>query len=247
MQQLLEPLPVLRHVDSVGAGAQDGNAGLGQRLRQFQRGLPTVLDDAAQQCAVLLLPANERNNVLGGQRLEVKPIGGVVIGADGFRVAVDHDGLEPRVLQRVGRMHAAIVELDALAYPVGPAAEDDDLGAVGRIGLADRRAVTAFIGGVHVRCGGGEFRRAGVYSLVDGDHAQAEADAGDVVRGATGQLTQPCVGEAQRLQAAQFPGLPRQAEGFDGSFGRDNAFHLPQEPRVELAGIMDVLHRQSRP
>src|SRR3546814_2288752 len=52
----------------------------------------------------------------------------VVIGRDGFRVAVDHDGLEPGFLQRIGRMDAAIVEFDALADAVRAAAEDDDLG-----------------------------------------------------------------------------------------------------------------------
>ena len=44
---------------------------------------------------------------------------------DGFRVAVDHDGLEPGLAQRIGRVHAAIVELDPLADAVRAAAEDD--------------------------------------------------------------------------------------------------------------------------
>ena len=51
---------------------------------------------------------------------------------DGLRVAVDHDGLEAVFLQREGRMHAAVVELDALADAVRAAAEDHDLAAVGR-------------------------------------------------------------------------------------------------------------------
>ena len=62
-----------------------------------------------------------------GQRLEIEPVGGVVIGRDGFRIAVDHDGLIALRRQREGGMAAAIVELDALADAVGPAAQDDDL------------------------------------------------------------------------------------------------------------------------
>jgi hypothetical protein len=92
----------------------------------------------AQHRAVLLLAADQGDDVLGGERLEIKPVGGVVIGADGFRVAVDHDGLEPGLLQRVGGVDAAIVELDALADAVGPAAEDDDFLRVGGVGLALR-------------------------------------------------------------------------------------------------------------
>src|SRR6202023_1846114 len=98
---------------------------------------------------------------------EVEPVGGIVVGADGFRIAVDHDGLEAGVLQRVGGVDAAVVELDPLADAVGTAAEDDDFLAFGGIGLAGRRAVAAFIGGIHVGRRAGEFRRTGVDTFVD--------------------------------------------------------------------------------
>ena len=110
-----------------------------QRLRQLQRRLAAILDDAAEDGAVLLLAADQGDDVLLGQRLEIQPVGGVVVGADGFRVAVDHDGLEPGILQRVGGVDAAIVELDALADAVRAAAEDDDL-ACGRSGRPRRPA-----------------------------------------------------------------------------------------------------------
>ena len=41
-----------------------------------------------------LLDAHDLEHVLGGQRLEIEPVGGVVIGRDGLRVAVDHDRLD---------------------------------------------------------------------------------------------------------------------------------------------------------
>ncbi len=52
---------------------------------------------------------------------------GVVVGRDGLGVGVDHHRLEAQLLGGEGRVHAAVVELDALADAVGPAAEDDDL------------------------------------------------------------------------------------------------------------------------
>ena len=72
-----------------------------------------------------LLDPHDLDHVLGGQRLEIEPVGGVVIGRDGLRVAVDHDRLDAGLAQAVGGMDAAIVELDALADAVGAAAEDD--------------------------------------------------------------------------------------------------------------------------
>src|SRR3546814_13463648 len=79
------------------------------------------------------------DHVLGGQRLEIQPVRGVVVGRHGLRVAVDHDGLEAGLRERVGGMHAAIVELDALAAAVRAAAEDHPLAAVPRFGLVLRR------------------------------------------------------------------------------------------------------------
>jgi hypothetical protein len=78
-----------------------------------------------------LLDAHDLQHVLQGQRLEVEAVRGVVVGGDGFRVAVDHDGLVPVLAQRQRRVHAAVVELDALADAVGTAAQHHDLLAVG--------------------------------------------------------------------------------------------------------------------
>ena len=105
-----------------------GIFGVLQRLRQFQRRLAAVTARCTpEHVPSALLAADQRDHVLGGQRLEIEPVGGVVVGRDGFRVAVDHDGLDAGLLQRIGGMDAAIVELDALADAVRAAAEDDDL------------------------------------------------------------------------------------------------------------------------
>jgi hypothetical protein len=74
-----------------------------------------------------LLGAQDLQHVLRRQRLEIEPVGGVVVGRDGLGVAVDHDRFVAGIGQREGGVAAAIVELDALADAVGTAAEDDDL------------------------------------------------------------------------------------------------------------------------
>jgi hypothetical protein len=68
------------------------------------------------------------------QRLEIQAVGRVVIGADRFRIAVDHHRFEARILQREAGVAAAIIELDTLPDPVRAAAQDRDLApAVGAL------------------------------------------------------------------------------------------------------------------
>ncbi len=95
--------------------------------------------------ALRLFEIDDFQHVFQRERLEVQAIGGVVVGRDCFRVAVDHDGLEPVLAQRECGMHAAVVEFDALPDTVRTAAQHDDLVAVGRIGLA-----LFLVGRVHV-------------------------------------------------------------------------------------------------
>jgi hypothetical protein len=85
-------------------------------------------------------------HVLQGQRLEVEPVGGVVVGGDGLGVAVDHDRLVAGLAQREAGVHAGVVELDALPDAVRARSEDEDgrLRARGDLGLL-------VVGGVVVR------------------------------------------------------------------------------------------------
>ncbi len=166
LQQHLESLAVLGQVDGVGRGAENRDIGLFQRCRQLQRRLAAELDDDAQNLALALLDANQLDDGFGGQRLEIQAVRGVVVGRYGFRVAVDHDGLLPGLVQGIRRMDAAIVELDALADAVGPAAQDDHLLALGRVGFALGRAdAVALVAGIHVGRARGEFAGAGVDAL----------------------------------------------------------------------------------
>ena len=126
-RRLLEALAVLGEVDGVGGGAEDGDAGVVEGVGELQGGLAAELDDHAVQGAVFLLDAEDFEDVLERQGLEVEAVGGVVVGGDRLGVAVDHDGLVAGLGQGEAGVAAAVVELDALADAVGAAAEDDDL------------------------------------------------------------------------------------------------------------------------
>ena len=145
--------------------------------------------------------ARDLDDVLRGERLEVQAVGGVVVGGDGLRVAVHHDGLVPGLGQGVSRVHAAVVELDALADAVRAAAEDEDLLALAGIRLAGRGVLElVLVGGVEVRREGLEFRRAGVDALVDRMDRRLFAPRRHHRRIHAGQPGQPCIREAGTLE-----------------------------------------------
>ncbi len=127
-QQLAEALAVLGAVDRVRRGAEDRNAGGLERLRELQRRLAAELHEDA----VRLLAFDDGEDVLERERLEVEPVGRVVVRRDRLGVAVDHHGLVAGLGDRLGRVHAAVVELEALPDPVRAGAEDDDLLPAGR-------------------------------------------------------------------------------------------------------------------
>ena len=129
-------------------------------------------------CSVPLraLGVDDLQHVLGGERLEIEPVGGVVVGRHRLRIAVDHDGLVADLVQREGGVAAAVVELDALADAVRPAAEDHDLLLVRRRGLAGGGAgERRLVGRIHVGGRRGELGRAGVDALEHRPHAERAA------------------------------------------------------------------------
>ena len=74
--------------------------------------------------AVWVLVLDHGSNVLEIDRLKVQNIARVVVGADGFWVAVVHYGFDAHITQSVASVHAAVVKLYALAYTVWTAAYD---------------------------------------------------------------------------------------------------------------------------
>ena len=198
----LEPLPVLGQVYGVGRGAEDGDVGCLEGRGQLERRLPAELDDDAEKAAPGLLDTDQFGHVLLGQGLEVQPVRGVVIGGHGLRIAIDHNGLEAGFLEGIGRVHAAVIELDPLADAVRAAAQYHHLVAVRRVGLAfGRRQPVALVGGIHIRRARGELGGAGVDALEHRDHAQGPAAAGHRGRRLARELGQALIGKAQHLQA----------------------------------------------
>jgi hypothetical protein len=71
-------------------------------------------------------------DVLEGERLEVEPVGGVVVGGDGLRLQLTMTVSKPFARSAITAVHARVVELDALPDPVRAGAEDHHLRPVGR-------------------------------------------------------------------------------------------------------------------
>ena len=126
LEQRAEALAVLGEVDRVERRAHDPVARLLERAREPERRLAAELDHDA----VGLLALADGEHLLDPERLEVEPVGGVVVGRDGLRVAVDHHRLVAERAEALGGVDAAVVELDPLADPVRAGAEDHDRAAL---------------------------------------------------------------------------------------------------------------------
>ena len=248
VEHALEAVAVFGEVDGVGRGAEDRHIGRFQRAREFQRGLAAELHDDAMQRAVLAFGGDDFQHVFGGQRLEIQPVGGVVVGRHRFRVAVDHDGFIAGVMQREAGMAAAVIELDALADPVRSAAEDDDLLRVGRRAFVGQRArERRLIGRIHIGGGRGELGRAGVDALEHRANPERLALRRHLGLGGLGQHRQPRVGKAHRLQGPHAERMRGQAALLDLAFHLDDAAHLGEEPGIDLAGGEDLLVAPAEP
>ncbi len=217
-------LAVFGQIDAIGRSADDRHAGALQRQRQLERGLAAELNDDA----VGFFPIDNVHHFFHGQRFEIKFVGSVVIGADGFRIAVDHDGLITLFPQSEGGMDAAIVELDTLADPIRPAAEDHDFLALGAFGF-----VLAFVGGIKIGRERLELRAAGV------DRIKHRFDAFFFARLAHGRFARSGergdagVGEAHLLPAAQCLRVNVLTPGIGNLTVGDNQLaNLFEKPRI---------------
>ena len=204
------------------------------------------MHNAAEQFAGFLFLADQGNHIFRCQWLEIEPIRCVVIRADGLRVAIDHDGLKPGFLQRVSRMDAAIIEFNALADTVRPAAQDDDFLPSGGPAFANGRAETTFIGGIHIGRFGCEFGGAGINALIDRRDTKLAAKCRHFRFAATNNVSQALIGKTHGLDAAQCRGVLRQAIAADARFLAHQLFNFAQEPRVEFAGFVDGFHTHAR-
>ena len=119
-EQAAEALAVLGEVDRGRVVPRIGTPSSTSVRARRERRLTAELRDDPER----LLALDDREHVLDRERLEVQPVRDVVVGRDGLGVAVDHDRLAARAPERAHRLHAAVVELDALADAVRARAED---------------------------------------------------------------------------------------------------------------------------
>ena len=208
-QQGAEAAAVLGEVDRVDGRAEQRDPGLLEVAGELQRGLAAELDDHA--LGPLLLADGE--HVLGGERLEIEAVGGVVVGRDRLRIAVDHHRVATELAGGHRRVHAAVVELDPLADPVGPGAEDDHRVPVAAAHLRGGRAVgpRPLVRRVVVGRGRLELGGAGVDRLVD-----------------AGQALGAVALDGERLELAQEPAVDQAApvDGLDVEAAAEGLEHV---------------------
>ncbi len=118
-----EELAVFGDFDALRRGADDVDAVFLEAEREVQRRLAAELRDGAPAFFAFV----NVQHVLQRERLEEQLVARVVIGRNGFRIRVDHDGFETVLLERERGVDAAIIEFDALPDAVGTAAENHHL------------------------------------------------------------------------------------------------------------------------
>ena len=128
-------------------------------------------------------------------------------------------------------MDAAIIELDPLADPVGPAAEDDHLVALARVCLAFGRAEPiALVARVHIRGQRRELGGAGVDALIDRVQPEAAAQRRDLVLVDTGEAPEPGIGKPDLLQPQQPGRITRQPVAAHPLLGLDDFANALEKP-----------------
>ena len=123
-------------------------------------------------------------DILEGERLEIQPVTGVVVGGDGLRVAVDHDGLNIGISQSESRVNTGVVEFDSLADAVWPGPQNHYLPSV-RWRHLGRQVVARVV----IRRIRRELTGAGVDRLVDGAYVHLVPDCPNICFGGASKLS----------------------------------------------------------
>ncbi len=237
IEQRGEALAILRQIDRVDRGAEDAHAGGLERAREVERRLPAELHDHP----LGLLALDHVKHVLERDRLEIESIGGVVVGRDRLRIAIQQYRLDARVLDREGGVARAVVELDPLADADGTAAQDQHLPIRGRLGLAARLVGRVEVGRVRLELAG-----AGVDAMVDRPDAEPLPRRAQLAFVGPHELGEASIGEADALRPTQDL-LRQRGEGvaFDPPLGVGDLAHLAEEPRLDAGPRGDLLHREA--
>ena len=118
----VELFAILRHVQGLAVAADDRHAAAGQLAGEIDRGLPAEGEHHAARVGRAIC----RLDLVGARRLEDERVGDVEVGRDRLRIVIDDDRRAARGPQRPGRVHAAVIELDALSDANRSASHHDD-------------------------------------------------------------------------------------------------------------------------
>src|ERR671937_230219 len=169
----------------------------GQRIPRRSRSAPKRSRSSARSIALA-----DRQHLLDAERLEVEPVGGVVVGRDRLRVAVDDHGLVTKLAKPLRGVDAAVVELDPLPDPDRPRAQDDHTLVL--------HATSAFVrltpGGVEVVGLRRNFARTGVDAVVARSDAPGAALRARYLLGRAGGGGDLRVGEPEPLESEPIVG-----------------------------------------
>ncbi len=238
IEEIAEPFAVFGVLDRVDAGADDRHVRIGQRTGEIQRRLTAELHDDP----VGLNAVEDIEHVLGGQRLEEQEVAGVVVGAHGLGIRIDHDRLDPEFPQRETRMAAAVVELDPLPDTVRPAAENHDAAFLRLLG---RCFVFVLVGRVEVRRVGLELGRAGIDRFERRHDPAPLALSAHVHLGGAPNRGQLAVREAELLRLPELPiAYLRQAADLAKLLLHLYDFaEVVEEPGVDAGQLVDLIDR----
>jgi len=95
VEQASETAAVFGEIDRFGRRADDGNSVRFEVEREIERCLTAKLHNHT----LWALSIHYGEDVFECERLEIKAVRSVVIGRDGFRIAIDHNGLDAALTQ----------------------------------------------------------------------------------------------------------------------------------------------------
>ena len=173
-EQITETTPVFGQVHALVGGSNDSITMSVDFLGQFEGRLSTQLNNDANGLFVL----KQVQQMLPKNRLEIKFIGHVKVGAHRFGVAIDHNGLKTRFTCRQKAVDAGIIKFDPLPDPIGARAQHHNFG----LG-ADNAFVFLVVGRIEIRGQGRKLGRTGVHHFPDPLQAQTHSSGPNLLFG----------------------------------------------------------------
>ena len=121
-KNFVKAFPVLRLINAVKRGAEDGDAHFLNGPGQFDRRLAAELHHGA----VRLFKIDNMAHVFFRQRLKIEFVRNVKIRTDRFGVIVDDDGLIAQILQRPDAVNGTKIKFNSLTDPDGAGTDHEN-------------------------------------------------------------------------------------------------------------------------